>query len=160
MRKRGFTDYERYALVGEAQWGCIQLPEDQIDPAILPLVRAMNIPGKMHTTASCAGHRGIGWPYVSFYTTLDIARGIHTGIWEYIVTGRTVMDWHLMASFNTWGFLVFRLEGRKQKHLFESPAITQRDVELLVSLVAEQALNGGQRLQDIDQSGEADDSHD
>lgn len=159
MRKRGFVDYERYALVSQDQWGRLDLPGEYIDPAILPLVRAMNIPGTMHTTASCAGHRGIGWPYVSFYTTLDVARGINTGIWDYIVAGRTVMDWHLTASFNTWGFLAFRLEGRKPKRLFESPAISRRDVELLTSLVAEQALKGGQRLQDIGQGGEADDDH-
>lgn len=146
-----FVDYERYALVTTAQWGRIPLPEEHIDLAILPLVRAMNIPGQMHTTASCAGHRGIGRPYVSFYTTLDIARGINTGIWNYIVAGRTVMNWHLMASFNTWGRLTFRLEGCQQTRLFSSPTISQCDVELLASLAVEQALKGGQRLQHMNQ---------
>lgn len=133
-----FVDYERYALAPAGQWGRLALPEAQIDEEILPLVRAMNVPGRLHTLASCAGHQGGSWPYVTFYAYEDDARRLHSWLSGFNTNSVTDMAWQLWADFNAWGRLTWHMEGRSRNRRWfrqTSTKISERDMSLIRGLV-------------------------
>jgi hypothetical protein len=80
----------------------------RIDTEILPLVLAFNEAG-METFASCSGHGGAFFPYVSFCATLSQVQHIEQGLRDAFAFGLLHHEWTIMGMIEGPGQYHFDL---------------------------------------------------
>lgn len=79
--------------------------QKNIDPAIFPLVAAVNESGKAKTQASCGGHVDLREVYVAFTGEIDFMCDLDHAL--YVHRDKLKLPWYLAASFDDRRALVF-----------------------------------------------------